>query len=157
MIFLIPSTGVKHSSMILNASNILSHQMINNLFDRIWSITYRVSFNSSKSTHILLNCKTLTSYNIRGTPIKTMHNHKDLGILIKDNLDWDIHHDAILGRAYRTLGLYKEPSVRRFLSQPKPNCTYHLSDLKFYTVLQCGNLIYLKILKNLNYFNDGLY
>ena len=32
MIFLIPSTGVKHSSlhMILNASNILSHQMINN-------------------------------------------------------------------------------------------------------------------------------
>ena len=70
-----------------------------------WSIRSCLSFNFSKSTHISLNFKTLTSYNIRGIPIKTMHNHKDLGVLIKDNLDWDIHHDAILSRAYRTLGL----------------------------------------------------
>ena len=82
----------------------LQHDL-NNLSS--WSATSCLSFNSSKSTHISLNCKSLTSYNIRGMPINTTHNHKDLGIIINDNLNWNTHHDAILSRAYRTLGLIR--------------------------------------------------
>ena len=45
-----------------------------------------------------------TSYNIRGNPINTTHSHRDLGVIISDNLNWNIHHDAILTKAYGTLG-----------------------------------------------------
>ena len=69
-----------------------------------WSISSYLSFNSSKSTHVSLN-RTPTSYNIRNDPITTTHNHKDLGIIISCNLNWNLHHDTILRKAYRTLGL----------------------------------------------------
>jgi len=84
-----------------------------------WSTTSHFSFNSSKSTHISLKCKTLTSNNINDTPISTSHNHKDLGVIINDNLDWNIHHDAILSRAYRTLGLIQRTFSRTICTPAK--------------------------------------
>jgi len=58
----------------------------------------------------------LESYYTRGMPISTTHSHKDLGMVINDNLNWNVHHDAILSKAYEEL---------LFLYQPKPNYTYH--------------------------------
>ena len=36
---------------------------------------------------------------------KHPYSDRDLGVIISDNLNWNIHHDAILGKAYRTLGI----------------------------------------------------
>ena len=51
------------------------------------------------------NSKITTSYNINDGPIKTSHLHKDLGVMISDDLNWEKHHDYILKKAYKTLGL----------------------------------------------------
>ena len=72
-----------------------------------WGATSHLSFNPSKSIHMSFNQNIPTSYNIRGNPINTTHSHRDLGVIISDNLNWNIHHDAILAKAYRTLGLVR--------------------------------------------------
>ena len=74
-----------------------------------------LSFNPSKSIHVSFNQTISTSYNISGNPINTTHSHKDLGVIVSDNLNWNLHHDVILSKAYRTLGL-----VRRSLSSTIP-------------------------------------
>ena len=51
--------------------------------------------------------KIATSYNINDSPIKTLHLQKDLGIMIGDDFNWEKHHDYILKRAYKTLGLVR--------------------------------------------------
>ena len=71
-----------------------------------WSVISHLSFNPSKSTHVSFNQNISTSYNIRGNPINTTHNHKNLRVIISDDLNWNIHHDAILSKAYRILGLF---------------------------------------------------
>jgi len=59
------------------------------------------------SLEILLRALTsqnpIVLYYINGST----HNHKDLGIIINDNLNWNDHHDIILNKAYRTLGLVR--------------------------------------------------
>ena len=74
-----------------------------------------------------------TSYNIRGNPINTTHNHKDLGVIISDDLNWNIHHDAILSKAYRTLGL-----VRRTFCSTIPIS----AKVKLYTSLIRSQVLY---------------
>ena len=80
-----------------------------------WGVKSHLSFNPSKSIQVSFNQKISISYNIRGNPINTTHSHRDLGVIISDNLNWNIHHDAILAKAYRTLGL-----VRRTFSSTIP-------------------------------------
>ena len=52
------------------------------------------------------------SYYIEGMPISTTHNHIDLGIVINDKLNWNVHHDAVLNKVYRTLGLIRRTFSR---------------------------------------------
>ena len=77
-----------------------------------WSKVSLLSFHSSKSTHLSFKSKVTTSYNINDSPIKTSHLHKDLEVMISDDLNRDKHHDYILKKAYKTLGL-----VRRTFSK----------------------------------------
>ena len=63
------------------------------------SITSLLSFHPSKST---LNVKFTTS--MACSSINSSHSHKDLGVIISDNLNWNEHHDYILKKAYKTLG-----------------------------------------------------
>ncbi|MCY3929513.1 MAG: reverse transcriptase family protein [Acidobacteria bacterium] len=98
-----------------------------------WSTTSHLSFNPSKSSHLSFNHRILTSYNIRGNSINTTHNHKDLGVIISDNLNWNIHHDAILGKAYRTLGLIRR-TFSRTISTP--------AKVKLYTSLIRSQVLY---------------
>ena len=104
---------------------------LNNLAS--WSATSHLSFNPSKSTHLSFNQKISTSYNIGGNPINTTHSHKDLGVIVSDNLNWNIHHDAILSKAYRTLGL-----VRRTFSSTIPTSV----KVKLYTSLIRSQVLY---------------
>ena len=68
--------------------------------------TSHVFFNPSKSTHVSFNQKFLHYITSEvANPTNTTHSHKDLRVIISDSLNWNIHHDAILSKAYRTLGL----------------------------------------------------
>jgi len=42
--------------------------------------------------------KIATSYNINDSPIKTLHLHKDLGVMIGDDFNWEKHNDYILNK-----------------------------------------------------------
>ena len=98
-----------------------------------WSTTSLLSFHSSKSTHLSFKCKFTSTYNINGNPINTSHLHKDLGVLISDNLNWNEHHDYILKKAYKTLGLVR----RTFCKTIVPSIT-----LKLYISLVRSQLLY---------------
>ena len=95
-------TKCLHCIKSISDQQLLQHDL-NLLFN--WSFMSNLSFNSSKSIHVSFNQTISTSYNISGNPINTIHGHKDLGVIVSDNLNWNIHHDAILSKAYRTLGL----------------------------------------------------
>ena len=95
-----------------------------------WSVASHLSFNPSKSTHVLFNQNISISHNIRGNPINT--SYKDLGVIISDNPNWNTHHDTILGKAYRTLGLVR----RTFCS------TIQIPNIELYTSLIRSQVLY---------------
>jgi len=70
---------------------------------------------------------------IRNDPITTIHNHKDLGMIISSNLNWNLHHGAILRKPYRTLGL-----VRRTFSATIPSS----AKVKLYISIIRSQLLY---------------
>ena len=104
---------------------------IDNLFS--WSTSSNLDFNSSKSCHLSFNRKYPTSYTISGNIIITKQSHKDLGVTLSDNLEWKTHHDIILSKAYKTLGL-----VRRTFSSSIPP----LTKVKLYVSLIRSQLMY---------------
>ena len=104
---------------------------IDNLFS--WSTSSNLHFNSSKSCHLSFNRKFPTSYTISGNIIITKQSHKDLGVTLSDNLEWKTHHDIILSKAYKTLGL-----VRRTFSSSIPP----LTKVKLYVSLIRSQLMY---------------
>ena len=89
---------------------------IDNLFS--WSTSSNLHFNSSKSCNLSFKRKSPTSYTISGNIIITKQSHKGLGVTLSDNLEWKTHHDIILSKAYKTLGL-----VRRTFSSSIPPLT----------------------------------
>ena len=70
-----------------------------------WSITSRLSFHPFKSLHLSFNQKFSTSCTINATVSYSLTTHKDLGILISSDLEWSLHQDNVLTKAYKTLGL----------------------------------------------------
>ena len=43
----------------------------------------------------------------KGTAINSLTTHKDLGILINNNLKWSLHQDNVLTKGYKTLDLIR--------------------------------------------------
>ena len=80
-----------------------------------WSSTSNLLFNSSKSCHLSFNQKFVTSYTINNDSVISKQCHKDLGVTLSVNLGWTAHHDIILNKAYKTLGLIRRtfsPSIQ---------------------------------------------
>jgi len=46
-------------------------------------------FNPTKSIHLSINAKVSTEYRIASTDIMTRSVHKDLGIVMSDDLSWN--------------------------------------------------------------------
>ena len=48
-----------------------------------------------------------TSYSMSGLEISSCKSHKDLGIILSEDLSWTNHHQAILGKAYKKLNMVR--------------------------------------------------
>ena len=75
-----------------------------------WSITSDLFFNESKFFHLRFHYKTTTdlqTYTINGTPIKSVLQHKDLGVIFSSDFNWSAHYNTITTKAYKTLGLIR--------------------------------------------------
>jgi len=135
---------VAHSKVLLFADDTKCFRHIKELTDMhllqydldcltSWSTTSLLSFHPSKNIHLSFKSKYTTSYYINGNTINSSHSHKDLGVWISDNLTWDIHHDYILKKAYKTLGLVR----RTFSYTINPSVT-----VKLYISLIRSQLMY---------------
>ena len=49
----------------------------------------------------------LRTYNMSDTCIPHMDSHKDLGIILSEDLSWGKHYKSITARAYKVLGLIR--------------------------------------------------
>ena len=72
-----------------------------------WSSNWEFTFSNSK-------CKLLSipppnqlvhsaNYSINNSIINSTSLHRDLGVLVSNNLTWDEHYSAIISRAYKSL------------------------------------------------------
>ena len=72
----------------------------------LWSLFFNdskcisMSFSSSQPS---IN----SSYHIAGNSVKQLNFHRDLGIILQENLKWEHHYDSISAKAYQKLGLIK--------------------------------------------------
>ena len=120
-LYTVTSSHVYYLLMIPSACNLYIHPLIvilckrdlQNLFH--WSKYWNLQFNKRKCVLLRFSAKCpLTSYNytIGDNPIATTEHHKDLGVIMSNNLSWAEHLKFISSRAYKLLGL-----VRRSLSR----------------------------------------
>ena len=75
-----------------------------------WSVKNKIRFHPGK-------CKVLTStlkkspsqfiYSMSGTPLENSKAETDLGVVVSVNLNWNKHHNVILGKASQKLGLLR--------------------------------------------------
>ena len=63
-----------------------------------------LNFNLKKFIHLSFKSKLDTTYTISNICIPRSDSHKDLGIVLSEELCWDKHHKTITARAYKVLG-----------------------------------------------------
>ena len=76
-----------------------------------WSNKWNLSFNSQKcvllkfykNPSLFMN----SSYFLSGRQISPKESHRDLGIILQQDLGWHKHYDSISAKAYRQLGLLR--------------------------------------------------
>ena len=70
-----------------------------------WSRDSDLDFNLNKFVHLSFKCKLDNTYTISDTHISCSDSHKDLGLILSEDLCWDKHCKAITACAYKVLGL----------------------------------------------------
>ena len=127
---------VKCYRAICNSNDSLGLQLdIDSLFQ--WSLDNKLSFNINKCTVLQYKPSTNTnfdtSYHINYRDLSKVTKHRDLGIIFTENLSWHSHHEAIVAKTYKSLGLLKRvfkhtisPQVKRtlYLTFARPKLSY---------------------------------
>ena len=150
--------AVLHSKTLIFADDTKCFRHIKSLSDQqllqadlnllsSWSAVSCLSFNPSKSVHISFSSKLPKSYILNNCPINLPASHKDLGVIVSSDLMWHHHHDHILRKAYKTLGI-----IRRTFSHSNSATTklklyfsYQISaHLLFYNLASTSNTRYIK-------------
>ena len=73
-----------------------------------WSSTWRLLFNESKFVHMRFWQKSIDCaciYHINGKDINQKTQHKDLGIILTNDLNWSPYYISITSQSYKILGL----------------------------------------------------
>ena len=76
-----------------------------------WSQDNDLNFNIKKFIHLSFKRKFHTTYSMSDSIIPHVDSHKDLGVILSEDLSWEKHHKTIIARAYRTLGLIRRTFV----------------------------------------------
>ena len=71
----------------------------------IFNASKRILMQFHRSNHSI--CFRLYSYKLGDQSISSKTTHKDLGLILHNNLNWTNHYDHICSAAYRILGLLK--------------------------------------------------
>ena len=113
------SSSITHSNLLKFADDVKRYKSTHNLhdfqylqLDVDWSLVTKLSFNINKC--VVLQCKPSTntnsdtSYNINNRELSKVAEHRDLGIIFTENLSWYSHYEAIVAKAYKSLGLLKQ-------------------------------------------------
>ena len=74
-----------------------------------WSNISHLTFNESKCVHLHFWNFLLPDYDftINNKPIELKESTRDLGIQITNNLNWSPHHNHVIAKCYRMLGLLR--------------------------------------------------
>ena len=83
----------------------LQSDIINSLYEQ--SCTWHLSFNKEKFTFIRFFAIFETTYKTEVSPITLRSSHKDLGVIISNDLKWNDHIHYILSKTYRMLHLLR--------------------------------------------------
>ena len=125
----------KHSKILSFADDTKCYQVTRGISDvdhlqedlyniGTWSSNWKMSFNVNKFACIQFCNKepTCANYTMNGISIPCSSQHKDLGIILTNNLSWGKHHEHILAKAYtklsmvrRTFGPYTSIQTRKKL------------------------------------------
>ena len=106
------------SILLLFADDTKCFKMITDINDSIelqkdldkldgWSIISKLLFSPSKNFLMSFKEQLTTSYSIGTNAIPKVSSHRDLGIIISSDLDWEPHHKHIISKAYKMLGLLR--------------------------------------------------
>ena len=72
-----------------------------------WSRESDLDFNLDKFVLLSFKCKLETTYTTSDTAIPHNNSHKDLGLILSDNLSWEKHYKSISAHAYKVLGFIR--------------------------------------------------
>ena len=113
--------SVKNSMLLLFADDAKCAKHVSGPFDcallqddlnslHFWSCKWNLTFKEIKC--VLLRCcskgaTTLTTYSLNSKDIQVQDTHKDLGVIISDDLSFSAHYKHVTSRAYRVLGLLR--------------------------------------------------
>ena len=75
------------------------------MFD--WSSRSYLCFNPTKCVHISFKANSVRSYHLKEQAIPKLNSHRDLGVILSDDLSWKNHYTYILSKAYKILGLIR--------------------------------------------------
>jgi len=73
----------------------------------VWSQDNELNFNIKKFIHLSFKRKFLTTYLMSNSIIPHVDSHRDLGITVSEDLNWEKHHNTIIACAYRSFGLIR--------------------------------------------------
>lgn len=98
-----------------------------------WSKDTDLDFNLRKFVYLSFKRIFNTTYTMSNIPIPHLDSHKDLGLILSEDLSWDKHYKFIIARAYKVLGLIR----RKFIPFHSPSTL-----TKLYTSLVRSQLLY---------------
>ena len=143
----IPNT-IENSQLYMFADDTKCHRSVSSTSDCYslqndlqqlskWSQDWSMFFNDNKCVLLRFSPKPTHSafhYTINNSPISIQEHHRDLGVIMSNNLTWNAHYIFISAQAYKILGL-----IRRSF------CTGHRDPRTkkiLYLSLVCSKLIY---------------
>jgi len=66
-----------------------------------------LNFNINKFVHLSFKCKLDITYAMYDTCILRTNSHKDLGLILSEDVSWDEHYKIITACVYKVLGLIR--------------------------------------------------
>ena len=112
------SSYIQHSQILKFADDTKCFNHISSISDQnilqedidalfTWSRDSDLNFNLKKFVRLSFKSKFNTTYTMSDTCMPRMDSHKDLGIILSEDLSWGKHYKSITARAYKVLGLIR--------------------------------------------------